>query len=266
MPMRKILLFLALLSHLSHAADPAKPKPLAPGGKWHVNDMNRPRPRVITPPEAGKAPSDATVLFGGKDLSLWKRDGKKDSPATPGNDAALWTVKDGYFECAPKSGSIRTRQKYAGDQQWHIEWATPAEVKGNSQGRGNSGVFIGGFPEVQVLDSYQNDTYPDGQAGGLYMHYPPMVNASRKPGEWQTYDIIVERQKKDPSGKVIKKARLTVIHNGIVIHLGREFDAGALESDLGLQDHGNPVRFRNIWVRPLNLDDPDSEGTPPPKK
>lgn len=249
-----------------HAADPAKPKPLAPGGKWFSNDMNRPRPRVITPPEPGKAPSDAIVLFGGSDLSLWKRDPRKDDPAPAGDDATKWVARDGYFECTPKSGAIRTRQKYAGDQQWHIEWATPSEVKGNSQGRGNSGVFIGGFPEVQVLDSYQNDTYPDGQAAGLYGQYPPMVNASRKPGEWQTYDIIVERQKKDASGKVIKKARLTVIHNGIVVHLGREFDMGGQDSDLQLQDHGNPVRYRNIWVRKLNLDDPDSEGTAPPKK
>ena len=260
-------LFLAIsLPSALCAADPAKPKPLAPGGKWFANDMNRPRPRVVTPPEPGKAPSDATVIFGGKDLSLWKRDARKEDPAKPGDDAAKWLVKDGYFECAPKSGSIRTRQKYEGDQQWHIEWATPAEVKGNSQGRGNSGVFISGFPEIQVLDSYQNDTYPDGSASGLYGNYPPMVNASRKPGEWQTYDIIVERQKKDSSGKVIKKARLTVIHNGIVVHLAREFDTSEQASDLGLQDHNNPVRYRNIWVRKLNLDDPDSEGTPPPNK
>jgi hypothetical protein len=250
-------------------AEPKKEN-LAPGGKWKHGDMDRPRPRVITPPgmstqaAPGQPPSDAIVLFGGTDLSKWKRDGKKD--ADGGDDKALWKVENGYFEIVPRSGSIRTREKIAGDTQWHLEWAAPSEVKGNSQGRGNSGVFIGGFPEVQVLDSFENDTYPDGQAAGLYGSYPPMVNASRKPGEWQIYDIIVERQQKDADGKVIKKARISVIHNGIVVQWGREFDSGAQDGDLGLQDHGNPVRYRNIWVRPINLTDPDSEGTPPPAK
>jgi hypothetical protein len=233
--------------------------------------MSRPRPRVITPPgmstqaAPGKAPSDAIVLFDGTDLSKWKRDKRKED-AEGADDKALWKVEDGYFEVVPKTGYIRTREKIKGDTQWHLEWAAPSEVKGNSQGRGNSGVFIGGFPEVQVLDSFENDTYPDGQAAGLYGNYPPMVNASRKPGEWQTYDIIVERQQKDEKGAVVKKARITVIHNGIVVQWGREFDTAAQDGDLGLQDHGNPVRYRNIWVRPINLTDPDSEGTPPPEK
>jgi hypothetical protein len=125
-------------------------------------------------------------------------------------------------------------------------------------------VFIGGFPEVQVLDSCDNPTYPDGQAAALYGQYPPMVNASRKPGEWQTYDIIVERQRRDAKGTVTKPARITVIHNGIVVQWAREFDSPAQEGDLALQDHGNPVRYRNVWVRPINLVDPDSEGTPAP--
>ena len=255
------------------AAKPAEPKKenLAPGGKWKHGDMARPRPRVITPPgmstqaAPGQPPSDAIVLFGGTDLSKWQSD-KGKTPANDGDDRVLWKVENGYFEIVPRTGSIKTREKIAGDLQWHIEWATPSEVKGNSQGRGNSGVFIGGFPEVQVLDSYENDTYPDGQAAGLYGFYPPMVNASRKPGEWQTYDIIIERQQKDADGKVIKKARISVIHNGTVVQWGREFDSGATDGDLGLQDHGNPVRYRNIWVRPINLTDPDSEGTPPPEK
>lgn len=259
------------------AADPATklaepPKTnLAPGGKWKHGDMDRPRPRVITPPgistqaAPGQKPSDAIALFDGADLSKWKRDKRKED-AEGADDKALWKVTDGYFEIVPRSGSIRTREKFAGDTQWHIEWAAPEEVKGSSQGRGNSGVFIGGFPEVQVLDSFENDTYPDGQAGGLYGQYPPMVNASRKPGEWQTYDIVVERPRKDENGVVGKKARITVIHNGIVVQWGREFDSSVLEGDLGLQDHGNPVRYRNIWVRPINLTDPDSEGTPPPAK
>ncbi len=247
---------------------PAKKESFAPGGKWKHGDMNRPRPRVITPPgfstqaAPGQPPSDAIVLFDGKDLSKWKSDKKGEGV----DDKALWKVENGYFEIVPKTGSIRTREKIAGDTQWHLEWAAPSEVKGNSQGRGNSGVFIGGFPEVQVLDSFENDTYPDGQAAGLYGNYPPMVNASRKPGEWQTYDIIIERQKKDEAGKVVKKARISVIHNGTVVQWGREFDNGAQEGDLSLQDHGNPVRYRNIWVRPINLTDSDSEGTPPPEK
>jgi hypothetical protein len=257
------------------AADAApKPKPepkkeqLLPGAVRKKGDMGRPRPRVVTPPgypsqsAPGQPPSDATVLFDGKDLSKWKSDKKSEG----GDNAAPWKVENGYFEIVPKSGSIRTRDKIAGDTQWHIEWATPAEVKGNSQGRGNSGVFIGGFPEVQVLDSFENDTYPDGQASALYSHHPPLVNASRKPGEWQTYDIIVERQRKDASGQVVKKACITVLHNGIVTQWGREFDSAAQEGDLGLQDHGNPVRYRNIWVRRINLTDPDSDGTPPPAK
>lgn len=248
-----------------------KKENFAPGGKWKHGDMDRPRPRVIAPPgmstqaAPGQPPSDAILLFSGTDLSKWKRDGRKQD-AEGADDKPLWKVENGYFEITPKGGSIRTREKIAGDTQWHLEWAAPGEVKGNSQGRGNSGVFIGGFPEVQVLDSFENDTYPDGQAAGLYGNYPPMVNASRKPGEWQIYDIIVERQRKDEAGKVVKKARISVIHNGIVVQWGREFDAAAPDADLGLQDHGNPVRYRNIWVRPINLTDPDSEGTQPPEK
>ena len=254
------------------APDKKSPEPkkgnFTPGGKWKHGDMSRPRPRVVTPPgmttqaTPGMAPSDAIVLFDGTDLSKWKRD----KPIADGDDKAPWKVENGYFEVVPKTGYLRTREKIKGDSQWHIEWATPSEVKGNSQGRGNSGVFIGGFPEVQVLDSFENDTYPDGQAAGLYHNYPPMVNASRKPGEWQTYDIIIERQQKDDAGKVIKRARISVIHNGIVVQWGREFDSGDQSGDLALQDHGNPVRYRNIWVRPINLTDPDSEGTAPPEK
>ncbi len=263
--MKLPLLSLVLATATALAAP--KEQPLTPGGKYPAHTMDRPRPRVITPPSHGQAPSDAIVLFNGKDLSQWKRDAGKDDPAKAPDDAAKWKVEpDKYFEIVPLSGSIRTREKFQGDVQFHIEWATPAEVKGNSQGRGNSGVFVGGFPELQVLDSYDNDTYPDGQAGGLYGVYPPMVNACRKPGEWQSYDIIVERQRKDEQGKVIKKARLSVLHNGIVVQWGREFDSAVQEGDLGLQDHHNPGRYRNIWVRPINIDHFDDEGTPPPAK
>lgn len=235
---------------------------MTPGGKYRAHDMNRPRPPVITPPtfstqdKAGQPPSDAIVLFDGKDLSKWQREPRKDSP--PGDDLPQWKVENGYAEIVAKSGAIRTREKFKGDYQLHLEWAAPAEVKGTGQGRGNSGVYIGGFPEIQVLDSYQNDTYPDGQAAGLYSNYPPMANASRKPGEWQTYDILFERAKQ-PGGK----ARLTVIHNGIVVHYLREFDSDVQEGDILLQDHLNPVRYRNIWLRPLIVN-PDAKGTPAP--
>ncbi|NBV24316.1 MAG: DUF1080 domain-containing protein [Proteobacteria bacterium] len=254
------------LGFTAGAADAGKAEPAAPGVKWKAGDMARPRPPVVTPPDWGSndkpavPPSDAIVLFDGTSLAKWKTDSKK--PEAAADDAAKWKVENGYFEVVPHGGGIRTREKFTGDYQWHIEWATPAEVKGSSQGRGNSGVFIGGLPEVQVLDSYDNDTYPDGQASALYNRHPPYVNASRKPGQWQTYDIIVERAKVDAEGKVTQKARVTVLHNGLVSHHARELDTRAQDGDLALQDHGNPVRFRNIWLRKLNND--ESANTPPP--
>jgi len=257
------LILLALGAASLHAANPKQEQPLAPGSIYRANDPSRPRPPLVTPPgfstqeKAGAAPSDAIILFDGKDLSKWMREPRKDSP--PGDDKPTWKVENGYMEIVGKSGSIRTREKFKGDHQLHLEWCTPKEVVGNGQGRGNSGVFIEGFPEIQVLDSYQNDTYPDGQAAGLYKNYPPMVNASRKPGEWQTYDILFERAKPG------SKAKLTVIHNGIVVQYEREFDSGLQEGDLLLQDHLNPVRYRNIWLRPLRVDS-DKVGTKAPAK
>lgn len=242
------------------------PKDLAPGGKYRHNDMSRPRPPVIdpgtarTPEQPGRPPSDAIVLFDGKDLSAWAPMRKAaDSPDAP----PRWKVQDGYFEVVPHTGNIQTRQKF-GDCQIHIEWATPKEVKGSSQGRGNSGVFLGGFGELQVLDSYGNDTYPDGQAAALYGKYPPLVNASRKPGEWQTYDIVVQLSKVDDKNQVVRPGRITVLHNGVLVHHAVEFPGRQGEFPLGLQDHGNPVRFRNIWLRKLK--DYDEDGTPPPPK
>lgn len=260
----EVILALGLVTGLGmQAAEAKKETRLAPGGKWSPHSMERPRPPVVTPPSWGSdekpasPPSDAEIIFDGTSLAKWKSD-KKDAAG----DEAKWKVENGYFQIAPGSGGIRTRERIAGDCQWHIEWATPAEVKGRSQGRGNSGVFIGGFPEIQVLDSFENDTYPDGQAAGLYGHYPPDVNASRPPGKWQTYDIIVERAKVDAAGKLVQKARLTVLHNGVLVHHAREFDNRAPDGDLALQDHGNPGRFRNIWVRKLNTD--ESRSTPAP--
>ncbi|MFC1724581.1 DUF1080 domain-containing protein [candidate division KSB1 bacterium] len=217
-------------------------------------DENQPQPPVVKPHsiESKNAPSDAIVLFNGEDISQWV-DGK--------GNPARWKVENGYMEVVKGTGSIKTKQGF-GSCQLHIEWATPEEVKGTSQGRGNSGVFLMDQYEVQVLDSYNNITYPAGMAASLYGQSPPMVNASRPPGEWQSYDIIFHRPVfKD--GKAVKPAVITVFHNGILVHdhfriLGAmafkkipEYKAHPDKLPIGLQDHGNPVRYRNIWIRPL---------------
>ncbi|MCW5559707.1 MAG: DUF1080 domain-containing protein, partial [Verrucomicrobiae bacterium] len=203
-------------------------------------------PRVVTPGANGAPPSDAIVLFDGRDLSAWK----SDSGAAPG-----WKVENGYAEV--HSGSILTREEF-GPIQLHIEWATPAEVKGEGQGRGNSGVYLQGRYEIQVLDSYQNPTYFNGQAGAFYGHAAPLVNASRKPGEWQSYDILFHPPVPGPDGK-IQPGSFTVLHNGVLVqdHIpvpgdattAAKFQGAAPQGPILLQDHGNPVRYRNIWVR-----------------
>jgi hypothetical protein len=232
--------------------------PLIPGTKWHVHDGTRPEPRVVTPGETfshmAPAPSDAIVLFDGKDLSKWE---------LPGGKEPKWKVENGYMEVVGKTGSIQTKEKFA-DFQLHIEFATPAKVEGNSQGRGNSGILMNGIYEVQVLDSYQNKTYPDGQCGGLYGQTPPLVNASKKPGEWQSYDIIFESPRWDQDGKNIKKAAVTLLHNGVLLHHRREYlgttphrangnynNPHPPEMFIQLQDHGNPMRYRNVWLRSI---------------
>lgn len=244
-------IFTAVLLTNSTALHAEEPTSVSDAGRWSKEQIQSKRPAVITPPghttaaKPGAAPSDAIVFFDGTDLSKWKGKGKD------GNDEPKWLVKDGHFEVKRGTGVIQTRDQVAGDCQWHIEWCTPAEVKGNSQGRGNSGVFIGGYPEVQVLDSFQNDTYPDGQASSLYKKSVALVNASRGPGEWQTYDIICIREKKGPDGKVIQPGSITVLHNGIVTQFAVQEGGRQAAGGLQLQDHGNPVRYRNIWARKL---------------
>ena len=211
-------------------------------------------PRIIDPGPVGGVPSDAIVLFNGRDLSQWQ--------SAKGGDAK-WLVKDGYIEVAAKTGDIVSKAEF-GDMQLHIEWATPSVVQGSGQGRGNSGVFLQERYEVQVLDSFNNTTYFHGQAGAVYKQHAPLVNASRKPGEWQAYDIIYHAPAFDESGNVMKKARVTALHNGVLIQDNVEvmgsttheevqpvYTKHAAKAPLRLQDHGNPVHYRNIWVRPL---------------
>lgn len=236
--------------------------PMLPGGKWHVHDPNRPQPAVVKPgtfstqKKPGKAPSDAIVLFDGTNLSKWR--------AGNGN-ASGWKVEDGAMVVPPKDtengGDIFTKEEF-GDCQLHIEWSAPTPPKGESQERGNSGVFFFGIYELQVLDSHENKTYPDGQAASLYGQRPPLVNASRKPGDWQVYDVAFTAPRfKD--GKLEQPASITVFHNGVLVQnqvalLGTtnhktlpEYKPHAAQGPLKLQDHGVPVKFRNIWVRPL---------------
>ena len=219
-----------------------------------LRDPKRPKPAVISPGSPGtqttpgRAPSDAVILFDGKDLSQWVARGRTVPKGKDGPPA--WKVQDGYMEVVPNTGNLISKQKFA-DAQIHVEWATPQKVVGEGQGRGNSGVFLLGHCELQVLDSYQNDTYPDGQAGGIYHCYAPLVNASLKPGEWQSFDLIYRAPRHGSDGKVTAPARLTVLHNGIVVQNDVELTGDDEECNLLLQDHLNPVRFRNIWVRPL---------------
>ena len=213
-----------------------------------ADDAGGPEPRIITPGDASSAPSDAIVLFDGTDLSAWQGDGGK---------PAAWKIEDGAM--VVRKGGITTRKEF-GDIQLHVEWATPSVVKGDGQGRGNSGVYLQGRYEIQVLDSYQNKTYANGQAGAFYLHSAPLVNASRKPGEWQAYDIIFHAPKTAEDGAVIPGS-FTVLHNGVLIQdhvpipggatTSAKFDGITPKGPIFLQDHGNPVRYRNIWVREL---------------
>ncbi len=224
--------------------------PYLPGGTWRVHDKARPRPSVVTPADGAnllaRPPADATVLFDGTDLSQWK--------------GGPWTLVDGALEVNGK-GSIETVQHF-GDVQLHVEWRSPPTVESESQGRGNSGVFFFGRYEVQVLDSFENPTYADGQAAALYGQQPPLVNACRAPGEWQSYDIVFIAPRFD-GDELVSPAVVTVVHNGVLVQHAVELIGGTAHRAVAtyaphgptgpimLQDHGNPVRFRNIWVRAL---------------
>jgi hypothetical protein len=236
--------------------------PMLPGQPYHVHDPARPHPRVVMPSvRPGGAPSDAIVLFDGKDLSAWTAAKLDASNPTTKPEPAGWKVENGYFEAVPRSGDIATKEKF-GDVQLHVEWAAPAEIRGSSQNRGNSGIFLQGRYEVQVLDSYQNPTYADGQAGAIYGQWPPLVNPARKPGEWQEYDIVFEAPRFE-GDRLLKPAYLTVFLNGVLLHNRKEtagptvhralakYTRQPTADSLMLQDHGTPVRYRNIWVRRL---------------
>ncbi len=230
--------------------------PMLPSGKWHVHDPSRPAPPVVTPgatfSDAAPPPSDAIVLFDGHDLSHWM--GDKGKPE--------WKVQDGYMEVVRHTGDIHTKEDF-GDFQLHLEWAEPAKVVSASQGRGNSGVFLQGLYEVQVLDCYDNPTYADGECGGLYGQSPPLVNACKKPGEWQTYDIIFEAARFGADHQLIRPASATVMQNGVLLHHKQAFlgptgwrilanykKETPARGPIDLQNHnGDPVRFRNIWIR-----------------
>ena len=224
------------------------------GHRWAVHDMERPLPEVVKAGEqGGEAPSDAIVLFDGKDLSQWES-AKDGGPAK-------WNVKNGYMEVVKETGDIQSKQGF-GDCQLHVEWAVPADGKHEGQDMGNSGVYLMSKYEVQVLNSYENRTYADGMAGAMYGQSPPLVNACRPPGVWQSYDIIFHR----PIfrlGLVVRPATITVLQNGVLIQdnfkiegqtvWGKraKYKSHADKLPLLLQDHGHPVRYRNIWLREL---------------
>ena len=258
-----------LMIGASHAADSKKPivgytdTPILPSG-WHVHDLDRPQPIPVTPSEKqGGAPSDAVVLFDGTTGDEWvgsKQDNPKKGGYNPTGDM-LWKLENDYLECTP-TGNIHTKRVF-GDCQLHVEWQTEKPTKGDSQHRGNSGIFLMGRYEVQVLDCYNNRTYADGIAGCVYGQTPPMVNAVKKPGEWQRYDIIFQAPRFDGK-KLISPAYVTVFLNGVLVQHKTEVLGSTThkklpkytahgKAPLSLQDHNNSTRFRNIWIRELDL-------------
>jgi hypothetical protein len=252
-----LLLAAAVLAVSSYAAKEVK--------KYAVHDEEREKPPVITPPERfGQPPSDALVLFDGEDP-----ENTSELVSEKGGGDVKWKIENGYMEVVKKAGGIRTKKVF-GNCQLHVEWYTPKDIhpRVTDQKRSNSGVFFMDKYEVQVLDSYTDDnyktnrTYADGQAGALYGQHPPIVNACREPGQWQSYDISFLRPLFDENGKLLRKARITVFHNGVVVHNNLEIEGTTShkkkakytahgKGHIRLQDHGNPLRFRNIWIREL---------------
>jgi hypothetical protein len=233
-----------------------KDTPTLPDGKWKVHDADRPHPSVVTPGAApGAPPSDAVVLFDGKSLDAWQ------PQATP------WVVKDGAVVSTPKAAgsgenALVTRQSF-GDVQLHLEFRSPNPPEKSSQDRGNSGIWFMQRYEIQILDGYNNPTYADGTVGAIYGWKPPLVNASRRPGEWQQYDVVFERPHFGPDGKLLRPAYITAFLNGVLVQNRQPWLGGTIWRNVGqyeahgdaapiqLQDHNSPVSFRNIWVRPL---------------
>jgi hypothetical protein len=259
----RTVLFAAVL--MAGVAEPGSTQ--TPSG-WRAHDLTRPRPVVVTPGQAAEPvppPSDAIVLFDGTDLDAWRnRDG----------GPAGWVARNGAMEAVPGAGYVYSRAEF-GDVQLHVEWAAPTPPKDSGQGRGNSGVFLMGEYELQVLDSYHNDTYPDGQAGAAYGQYPPLVNASLPPGAWQSYDIVFRRPRFDSAGVLLAPARMTAFQNGVLIQdnvafwgptnwlQANPYLPGKSRGPIALQDHGNPVRYRNVWVRDLPEAPLPTLSTPP---
>ncbi|MBI4893392.1 MAG: DUF1080 domain-containing protein [Acidobacteria bacterium] len=235
--------------------------PQIPGQKWKVHDMERPRPVKVTPGPVVMAgpPSDAIVLFDGKDLSKWEQVARGGAASEP-----KWKVENGVIEIVPRTGRLRTKEAF-GDCQLHVEWQIPMEAKGNGQSIGNSGIEFMGRYEIQVLESAEHLTYADGGAGAIYGVWPPLVNPARPQGEWNAYDITFEAPRFDGE-KVVKPATVTVYFNGVLVQNHKEFlgttiwrrvgtyKAHPAEQALTLQDHNQPVRYRNIWIRKLTLE------------
>jgi len=239
-----------------------KDTPMLPDGKWHVHDSDRPQPKAVEPgtpstlEAPGKPPSDAIILFDGTDLSKWR---------TAQGEPPGWKVENGCMVVplpgTKSGGDIYSKEEF-GDCQVHVEWATPAPPQGDIMNRGNSGVFLSGKYELQVFESYRSGIYADGQAAAIYGQYPPLVNACRKPGEWQTYDILFTAPRFE-DGKLETPAHMTVFHNGVAVHnhtaiMGStghrilpKYTPQGEKGPLMLQAHGNPVRYRNVWVREL---------------
>lgn len=255
--MKVKLLFLAFtgfslsLSSLALAQQPTPP-PLPPQATEFYTPVP---PKVTAGAQTNLPPSDAIVLFDGKNLNGF-------ASAKEGNGPAEWLIENGELVVSKGKGDIQSKEAF-GDAQYHLEWSAPTTIVGEGQGRGNSGFFLMGIYEVQVLDSYESKTYTNGQAGSIYKQHPPLVNATRPPGEWNYYDIIFKAPRFDKNGMVTSPATVTLLHNGVLVqnnvilkgpteYIGiPNYKAHAEELPIKIQDHGNPVRFRNIWVRKL---------------